>query len=239
MIFATHQPNYLPWLGYFYKVMHSDVFVFLDDVQFANRSYQSRVQIKTANGAIWMTQPVLSKGRPLTNQVEFEPTTRWREKHIKMLALNYAKTPYFKRFHDDLTTLLLESKGNQSEVNMQLICGLAKMLGAKSQFVKSSEFGITVSAGQRIGEIGRHLGASVYLSGRGAMAYQKEEDFTSRGLSLAYTEFAPTAYSQLHGEFVAGLSIVDAIFNVGVDGVREILAASDIPKSKSLVYGGK
>ena len=34
MIIAVHQPQYLPWLGYFDKMARSDLFVFLDNVQY-------------------------------------------------------------------------------------------------------------------------------------------------------------------------------------------------------------
>ena len=36
---AIHQPNYLPWLGYFAKIKKCDIFVFLDDVQFSKNSW--------------------------------------------------------------------------------------------------------------------------------------------------------------------------------------------------------
>ena len=33
-ILAAHQPQYLPWLGFFDKIAQADVFVLLDNVQF-------------------------------------------------------------------------------------------------------------------------------------------------------------------------------------------------------------
>ena len=56
---AIHQPNYLPWMGYFHKMHHADVFIFLDDVQFTKGSHINRVKILSGKGPRWLTVPVV------------------------------------------------------------------------------------------------------------------------------------------------------------------------------------
>src|SRR3546814_12052867 len=56
------QPTYLPWIGYFGMIDRADIFVFLDPVQFARRSWQQRNRIKTANGPLMLTVPVHKQG---------------------------------------------------------------------------------------------------------------------------------------------------------------------------------
>ena len=60
---AIMQPTYLPWLGYFDLIDRSDILVFLDSVQFDKRSWQQRNRIKTPNGELMLTVPVLTKGK--------------------------------------------------------------------------------------------------------------------------------------------------------------------------------
>ncbi len=62
---SAHQPNFLPYLGFFDKMMNSDVFVIRDEVDFVERDYHHRNRIridgKDANGEPqwkWLTIPV-------------------------------------------------------------------------------------------------------------------------------------------------------------------------------------
>lgn len=228
MIFAAHQPNYLPWLGFFYKLWASDLFFLLDDVQFERgRGYQNRVQIKTPQGAQWLTQPVRRKGQGLqpTNEVAFsEPD--WAAKHLRTLRANYAKAPHFDAYFPEIETILTEAPDNLAETNARLIEALARHFGARARLLRSSGFGLDLSGGERIAELGRREGGTVYLSGRGGEKYQAAESFAARGIALSYTRFRPEPYRQLWGEFLPGLSALDALFNIGGDGVAEIFAAT-------------
>ena len=58
MKIAIHQPNYLPWLGYFYKIACVDIFILLDNVQYERNGYINRCQIKTPRGLFWLTLPI-------------------------------------------------------------------------------------------------------------------------------------------------------------------------------------
>ncbi|MBU2027138.1 MAG: WbqC family protein, partial [Proteobacteria bacterium] len=69
MIVAVHQPQYLPWLGYFDKIDRADVFVLLDTVQFKKNEWQNRNRIKAAAGPQWLTVPVTYKFPQRINEV--------------------------------------------------------------------------------------------------------------------------------------------------------------------------
>lgn len=58
MILASHQPDFFPYMGYFYKVFMSDTFVFSDNVQFSKRGMHNYNMILTANGPLRFTLPV-------------------------------------------------------------------------------------------------------------------------------------------------------------------------------------
>jgi len=72
VIVVGHQPQYLPYIGFFNKISKADVFVFADNVQFNKKSWQQRTLIKSNNKPIYLTIPVRKKGRftQLINEVE-------------------------------------------------------------------------------------------------------------------------------------------------------------------------
>ena len=49
MIVSIHQPNYLPYIGFFHKVMCSDVFVIYDTAQFVKDRFDNRNKIPRTN----------------------------------------------------------------------------------------------------------------------------------------------------------------------------------------------
>ena len=60
MILSIHQPQYLPWLPYFNKIMDADCFIFLDNVQYQKNGIINRNEILNNNGRFWLTVPVLN-----------------------------------------------------------------------------------------------------------------------------------------------------------------------------------
>ena len=123
MIVTAHQPAYLPWLGYFDKIARADVFVFLDDVQFEKNSFINRNKIKTAQGGQWLTIPVRSKGHTddtlRTTRVNAE--VPWREKHLKAVALNYKKAPFFEQRYPKLESLYNSDEELLSELHLNQV----------------------------------------------------------------------------------------------------------------------
>lgn len=102
-----------------------------------------------------------------------------------------------------------------AETNTRIIREVAALLGLRTEVVLSSTLDVELTKADRLAEICRRLGADVYLSGQGGGNYQHEAQFHVRGIKLAYSDFVPREYPQLWGTFCPGLSIADALFNLG------------------------
>ena len=108
MIVSIHQPNYLPWLGFFDKIKQSDYFVIFDNVQFprGKNHFGHRNRIKTNNSTIWLTVPLLGKSDLKDfNKIEIN-YNGWQEKHLSLIENFYKKTPYFFNYFEDIKNIL-------------------------------------------------------------------------------------------------------------------------------------
>jgi hypothetical protein len=75
----------------------------------------------------------------------------------------------------------------------------------------------------RLAELVAWVGARTYLAGGGAKAYQQDELFAERGLGVLYQGFVPPAYPRGNQAVLPGLSVIDALFWLGVDSTRALL----------------
>lgn len=219
MIVAIHQPNFLPWLGYFHKMARADLFVFLDTAAFAKGSYTNRVQVKTARGPQWLTVPVQTSGRlgqPI-RAVVCDARTDWRSRVVRTLETNYRGCPYYAPLGPWLARAIAEADDSLADLNMRLILEIARQLGIRTPTRRASALGAEGKATDLLVALCRELGADTYLSGSGGSKYQDEGAFREAGIRLVYNEFRHPVYPQAFGEFVPGLSIVDLLLNCGPD----------------------
>lgn len=224
VVVAIHQPNFLPWLGYFDKIARADVFVLLDDAQFSKQSRTNRVQVMVDGEPGWITGPVRRDGKVPIGEARFDESRPWRKKALKTIRFSYAGSPGF----DDVFPRVEELLGNEEDrlgaYNEAAIRALAGDLGLEgTRILRSSELGVRASSTERLVRIVSELGGSAYLAGGGAEGYQEDEAFERAGIALLRQEFEHPVYPQGGGDFVPGLSVVDALMCCGFGGTRELL----------------
>lgn len=226
MIVSIHQPNFLPWLGYFYKIAKSDIFVLLDNVQYTKNSFINRNMIKTPQGPKWLTVPVKTKGRfgQLIKDVEINNTVDWRKNHLHTLETNYRKARFFEMIIQDLKTIYyIDNCDNLCEFNIRLLKWILSLLKLDKRIVRASELDVEGKSTKLLIDIVKAVGGNVYLSGFGGAKYQDEELFKQSGIELQYYEFKHPVYSQLWSDFIPNLSIIDLLFNYGPTSLDIIL----------------
>jgi len=216
-IVAIHQPNYLPWLGYFYKIAQSDIFVFLDDAQFSNEGMHNYTYIKTRAGSFRLKYPVLQSLGDKIKEVRPKDDLGWKEKHLRIIELNYHYADYFNEVFDDYKGLILKEYPDISTLNAALIQFFAGRLGLKAEFRLASDLSIKLTKSEKIIAICKALGGEVYYSGTGAKYYQKEEYFQSSGIELRYSVFKPFQYPQQWKGFQLNVTALDFFMNCGYD----------------------
>lgn len=214
---GIHQPDYIPWLGLFYKMYLSDVFIHLDDAQYSNEADHNVNSIKTPQGAFRLKFPVEQHMGDLISAVRPKYELKWNEKHLKTIEMNYSKAPFFKETFPEIKELYMTRFANVADLNIAFNEFFAGKFGIKPKFVRSSELNIQTKREEKVIDLTLAVGGTRYISGNGARAYQTEEHFTDRGVELWYLDYKPITYPQIRGKFLPCMSVLDYIFNCGYD----------------------
>ena len=225
MMIAGHQPEYLPYIGFFNKMMLCDEFVVVDHVQYNKKTWQNRNRIRTAQGELLLTVPVLSKGsfEQAINEVKINNNENWQKKNWQSILLNYKKAPFFdayKGFFEDLYSKKWEML---AELNITIIKYIAEQLKIAKKIVKSSELGVTGQKTDLLIDLCKKTGADAYLSGSGGRTYVDDAKMRTEGISSRFTDFKHPVYKQLHDPFMPNMSVIDLMFNYGNEKSREII----------------
>ncbi len=228
-VVAIHQPNFFPWLGYFDKIVRSDVFVFFDDAQFPKTggTWSNRVKLLINSEACWVTAAIDRKyrGTRTIHEMSFLLGKPWRAKSLASIEQNYRNHPFYSETIDLIAPLLLNREANVAEYNIQAIMAISDRLGLGPDRLKRSSVLLHEgSASDLLCSLTLAAGGSTYMCGGGADGYQDDAVFEQRGVTLRYQSFSQPVYPQRGGEdFVSGLSIIDAAMNLGWVGVRSLL----------------
>ncbi len=221
MVLSVHQPQYIPWLGFFNKIASSDSFVILDNVQYKEREYVNRTKIKTKDGWIWLTVPVTSsgKGRQRISDTSIDNSNGWRKKHCNSLRSWYSGAAYFENHFSFFEDTYTRKWDKLQDLNIYITRYMLQELEIETPVYFESELEIRTTKTSRIIDICRKLKADVYLSGAGGRDYLEEEKFSEAGIKLEYQDFAHPVYQQQYmkngNDFSPYMSCIDLLFNEG------------------------
>jgi hypothetical protein len=223
------QPGYLPWLGFFDQMRHSDVFVYYDDVQFDKHGWRNRNRIKSPAGPHWLTVPVLhhGKGQPPIKDALIDSRQDWARKHIGTLRQYYAKAPHAKQYLPELEALLDRPWTHIVDLDLAVVDLIAGWLGLKPNTVRASELGIEGAQSERLVKLCVHFGANKYLSGSAARDYLDVGAFERQGIEVIWQDYRHPVYPQQYEPFVPYLSAIDLLLNCG-DESASILKSEHI-----------
>ncbi|MBN1291784.1 MAG: WbqC family protein [Candidatus Latescibacteria bacterium] len=215
---AIVQSNYIPWKGYFDLINLVDEFILYDDMQYTKRDWRNRNRIKTPNGLLWLTVPVIVKDRFFQKIKDTIVSDRnWNIKHWKTITANYSKTQHFFEYRGLFENLYLGmDEINLSSINFKFINAICEILGIRTSLSQSMDYNLCEGKTERLVDLCRQVGATEYISGPSAKNYIDEELFRKKGITLRYMDYSGyPEYTQLFGPFEHNVSIIDLIFNEG------------------------
>jgi len=219
MIVTIHQPEYLPWLGFFDRISKADLFVVLDQVQF-QRGFINRNKIKTPTGWQWLTVPVIHKFHlKRINEVKIDNQIMdWKRDHWMSLVHNYSKASHFEEQVDFFKNVFERDWKLLTELDIYLIKNLMNILGLETSVKKLSSLNVNGKGTELLINICKAVEADTYLSGEGGKRYMDMKRFEEENIKVLFQEFNHPKYPQVFEKkagFIPNLSIVDLLFNCG------------------------
>jgi len=222
MKITIHQPNFLPYLGFFDKCDYADILVLYDSTQFKKNDYQNRNKIKGKDRWFWLTVPVNYKFGDTINEVKIDNSKEWKKDHLRSLETCYSGSKYFNLYFSRIKDIYEKKWNFISDFNVELIKFVLNELGIKCKVVLSSELGIKNKGTEALIEICKKLKSTKYISGRDGKKYLKIEIFKREGLAVKFQNYQHPKYNQKFGEFKPYMCILDLLFNEGPNSLKVI-----------------
>ena len=221
---VIHQPDFIPYLGFFHRLLLADVWVVLDHVQINRRGWTHRDKIKTQNGMQWLTIPLQSAPRDSSiNAILLANDPSWCQAHLNILEASYKKAPFFAEIFPYCKDLYSHQFYNLSDFSLASVLMLLTLFDIDIVLMKSSDMLPETKSNALMAELVVKAGGNRYLSGLGAKAYFDPAPFDEAGVNVIWQQFEHPVYSQLHGAFVPQLTSLDLLFNCGINDSRKLL----------------
>jgi hypothetical protein len=221
MKIAFNQPAFIPWGGFFARLLNSDRMIFLDETVLARGfTYVNRNRIKGPNGEVWLTVPLKRKGRGAQKirDLEIYEKERWRKKFLLTLRHYYGKSLGFDPVFEKVRAAVDSPDESFLKMALTLIEVLNNELDISQETVLQSEIGITGKGTTLLVSIAKELGAEEvvlpYFSDKAVDygAFKKEK------IRVRLLRYDPPQYPQFWGGFIKNLSALDLLFCCGRRG---------------------
>ena len=223
MIVASHQPNFLPYLGVFYKAYKSDILVLSDDVQYSNSGMHNWNFIRSNKGQQKITVPISAHHNTRLYDILISHPDRTLPKIIRALTETYSNTRHFDEGKEIIG--IIQGYANRGDaynttmltnMNTEIIKHILYRMGIKTHILMANrDLSLVGHKDDRILMMCKQTGANVYYSGIGAKVYHEEERYREAGIDLVYSDYEPVVYQQRFEPFLPNMSVIDYVCNEG------------------------
>jgi hypothetical protein len=215
-ILCCLQPTYLPWIPFFERILISDIFIILDDVEFSKNSNHNRNHIKNNSNKQMLTVPVKYKNRIKIKDIQIDNSKNWKKKHWSSIKQSYSKLKFFKGIEEDLEEIYSQDWDYLSQLNIKIIKLFLKYLNINKEIFLSSELNIDGSANVKLINLCKYFNAKTFIVKKNTENYHPKEIFLKNDIQFKYFSNKILKYNQSGNNFIPNLSILDYISNCGI-----------------------
>jgi hypothetical protein len=231
MILVAHQPQYFGYLGLYHKIALADEFVYFDQVQYVPKDFISRNYIKTPQGKLLLTVPILKKGYldKTIAQMEINNDADWAKKHWRSILTNYKKAKYFNKYSDFLEDLYKKEWNLLTELNFYILEWVLKELNIKIIIKKAKDYNFKGEKSDLVLDMCKQLKTNLYIFGKMGEDYADIDSFKDNNIKLYFQNYNHPQYNQLYKPFLPYICILDLLMNEGGNSL-DIIMSNNISK---------
>lgn len=222
MICTVHQPNYLPYLGFFEKAYRSDIFILYDSTQFKKNDWQNRNKICTQERWQWISIPILHNFGQKIFETRIDPNKKALKSNWQTIQTIYGKAPFFKNYADEFEKIYSFNYELVADLNCEIILLISKILGLKTKFIRNTTLGeLTTKSTQALVDLCKIVKADTYISGAEGKSYLELDLFDKESIKVEFQNYRHPEYTQFNSKiFQPYLSTIDLIFNYGPESLK-------------------
>lgn len=227
---AIHQPNFFPWLGYFYKIAKSDVFVFLDGVNYPKSGnsmscFCNRTKVMNEDGPGYFSHAVERESGPQPIKTVVISQSVVLEEKLNALLTLYKNAPFF----DEIVGLLKDIYGFScsyiSDFNINGIVKICDFLNIDTKFYRQSNFNLKTSSSELLRDLVYATNGNCYLAGSGgSKKYLNVNLFKEGGIKVNFISYPDFPHKHFNLNLPQErLSIIDVLMNCGKTNTADVL----------------
>lgn len=215
MIATIHQPDFMPWVGYFDKIKNSDILIFLDDVQFSRRGWTHRDKIKISNYSKWITIPVKKKNNYYQEikDVQIEEGYNLKKHHLNLIKEAYRKSKNFDQIFPGLENIYNKKFKFLIDINVEIIHLFCAMFEIERKIFFSSNSSLKSKSSNRLVDILNIYKSKKYLTGEPSKNYIDLDIFNKNQIEIIWHKLDEKEYKKKYDKFDKSLSALDFLMN--------------------------
>lgn len=225
MRISFSQPVFLPWGGFFGRLIHSDVMVLLDDTFFAQGfTFVNRNRIKSPSGELWITVPIVKKGKgqQKIKELQIYEKKKWSKKFLSTLFHCYGKSIYFPKLYERLSKAVANDNCSFLQMVIAIIDIMKKELKIDNKIILQSELNILDKGTSLLISIAKHLKSNNIILPYPARKYIDLNQIQQEKINITYCIYNQIIYPQFWGDYIKNLSALDLLFSLGGNSLKII-----------------
>jgi hypothetical protein len=212
------QPYFMPYIGYFSLIKHTDEFILFDTAQFIRHGWIERNRVLKQNeGWLYIQVPLQKYDQTtLIKEILIDNRQNWKSKILAQLQTYKKNAPYYFKVIRILEELFVENYNDIVSLNKKSLELICKYLGFEKELLIFSGMDLQIDLVNAPDEWALNIckalsGVTEYWNPPGGQIFFDKYKYDVANIDLRFQKMNLMEYIQKRSNFEAGLSIIDVM----------------------------